>query len=307
MSDEIHAILIFPYGGMHTSERKSDLFFRLVETAIKNAREPITVVVNEDTVARDDACTAPLEAWIKKGGWKGKLDIIRVWSVDTCQMWLHGWGHALEKMPEGGRIVQLPGDLSRLNKADEFFTDRLPAFIGRNDKEVILGDFTTGDVHSAKDLIDQYGTMPLMANWFPEAARQILYKPILHPRTEFLNIHSTRLRELLSYRKFAYEQTLNMLIQLWYERGAHYWEESMGVEDLGQIEDDTGFRKYRDCLDQIERMERMLKMMWRERNWKESIPPQEVDIDRFELLDKRSTAIRETAGIIIRNILSLGS
>jgi hypothetical protein len=74
---------------------------------------------------------------------------------------------------------------------------------------------------------------------------------------------------------------LNMLIQVWYERGIHYWEELVSV---GQIEDDTDLRKYRDCLNQIERMERMLKMTWRERYWEENNPPVEQGIKRYHLL-----------------------
>jgi len=126
-----------------------------------------------------------------------------------------------------------------------------------------------------------------------------------HPRTEFLNISAKRLRQALKHRKFAYEQTLNMLIQLSHEWGVNYWEEQVEIVSLGEIEDDTSFRMYTECLDQIERTERMLKVIWREREWKQS-PPREEQIDRFEVLDQRSTAIRETAAIIIKNMLSAG-
>jgi len=123
------------------------------------------------------------------------------------------------------------------------------------------------------------------------------------------------LKSLLKTRKFAYEQTLNMLIRSW-DHTNKCWKHKITKMDLGIVSDDNSFRKYEDCLDQIERTERMLKLLWREIN---IIPedlletdPQEYEekyqeyIDLYDRLDRRSTSIRENARIIIRNILGLG-
>ena len=306
MNENKLAVLIFPYGGIHKVGAKTDLFFQLLETAIGETPNPVVLVVNHDTVSKHPENREVLQQKIDAKGWKDALDIQYVWSVDTCQMWLHGWGHVIDNYSVN-RIILLPGDLSALRDPNEFFKRKLRHFINLDRADIILGDFTTGEEHSAKDLIDQYGTLPLMANWFPEAARKILQKPIQHPRTEFLNFDQKTLKDLLANRKFAYEQTLNMLIRIWYEQGEDYWEFSVDVEPLGQVQDESGFRKYRDCLDQIERMERMLKVLWREKNWDVSNPPSEDKISRFEYLDKRSTSIRETARIIIKNMLDVGT
>lgn len=314
------AVVIFPYGGFEADSNKERLFFKLLETAIQYAKTPIVLAVNHDTVdsltqasgggrSSQNATSAKLshdwlDEQLQKRSWGDDLiDVDFCWSVDTCQMWLEGWGHALLKYPDDERIVQLPGDLSRLGSEAEFFEKSLPEFIVRDDCDLILGDFNFGGMHSAKDLIDQYGTFPLLANWFPEIAQAIHEKEILHPRSEFLNLSCEILREILSLRKFAYEQTINIVVQLYEVRQHWWWETRVGVHRLGSIEDETGFRKYRDCLDQIERTERMLKVIWRELRWHSGAEPDEKEITKYDELDSRSTSIREAGRIILKSML----
>jgi hypothetical protein len=85
----------------------------------------------------------------------------------------------------------------------------------------------------------------------------------------------------------------------------HTLDNQIHVFDLGEFRDEEGFRKYTDCLDQIERMERMLKMLWREKNKPKNQASEPEFIDRYETLDLRSTSIRENARIIIQNLLRI--
>lgn len=132
-------------------------------------------------------------------------------------MWLTGWGYVIDNFKEISRIVQLPGDIKSIEgkkrEKGEFFNN-LKEFIAlQGPWDIIIGDFSSGEKFNAKDLIDEYGTYALLANWFPNIAREILGGLRLNkPRSEFINININTLRELLKFRKFAYEQTLNMLI-----------------------------------------------------------------------------------------------
>jgi hypothetical protein len=96
-----------------------------------------------------------------------------------------------------------------------------------------------------------------------------------------------------------------MLIRSW-DYAIKDWKYSITTTNLGIISDDNSFRKYRDCLDQIERTERMLKLLWREIYENEYENLQDF-INEYDQLDRHSTSIRESARIIIRNILSLGT
>jgi hypothetical protein len=296
-------------------------------------------------------------------------------------MWLSGWGYVIDKFVEKGvsRIVQLPGDVESVKDEQDFFNS-LKEFIAFGDPwDIIIGDFSSGSRFNAKDLIDWYGTYALMANWFPDITQAILKLRLNKPRSEFLNIRVETLSTLLEYRKFAYEQTLNMLIRSWdpdkgnqllfsvgsdlvgeldkcemptrlreqfqgcgkaltpqtlvdvrqagsnwiivdadkkyfvqsenqtlnvYE-GQGDWRYEIFRHMLGEFRDDSSFREYRVCLDQIERTERMLKLLWREIN--EPTSQSEKDfIEDYHALDRRSTSIRENARIIIRNLLRVG-
>lgn len=102
------------------------------------------------------------------------------------------------------------------------------------------------------------------ANWFPEISKSIKSLPLHRPRSEFLNIKTSVLRDLLINNKnFAYEQTLNFLIKSWdYDKTK--WRYNISTHPLGRLSDNKSFRDYRGCIDQIERIERMLSLLWRE-------------------------------------------
>lgn len=217
------------------------------------------------------------------------------------------------------RIIQLPGDIDSVKHNNDFF-NQLKGFIAHTKFDIVIGDFSTEGRFNAKDLIDSYGTYALLANWFPEVTQAILQLPLNKPRSEFLNVRTNTLKKLLDVRKFAYEQTVNMLIHSWdFKRGK--WKFKIHSHKLGVLTDDGSFREYTECLDQIERTERMIKLLWREihkpsddstnksrtkRNGskkKENIYQDFIDI--YHVLDKRSTSIRENARIIISNLLKV--
>jgi uncharacterized protein YfeS len=99
-----------------------------------------------------------------------------------------------------------------------------------------------------------------------------------------------------------------MLIRSW-DHVKKDWKYNITTTNLGAISDDNSFRKYQDCLDQIERTERMLKLLWREiyEPKDENQDEKQRDfINEYDQLDRHSTSIRESARIIIRNILGFG-
>jgi hypothetical protein len=226
-------------------------------------------------------------------------------------MWLAGWGYIMDQPQEYSRIVQLPGDIETIRDETDFFT-RIENFITAIGRNFIIGDFDTGDKYSAKELIDTYGIYPLLANWFPKVFKEIRGFNLCRPRSEFLNIKVSTLKKFLNYRKFAYEQTLNMMIHAWdFEKDA--WQADIsrpGIHPLGIIKDASTFRQYSGCLNQIERTERLLKYLWREIN--EPLPTKDLQkdaqsyeefSDKYDRLNRKSTDICEGARIAIRALL----
>jgi hypothetical protein len=298
----IYPVIIFPYTGYEKASSRESMFWAVVECCLKaNPEIPPTIVINRDTHERKQT-----EAFFKNKSSGKTCHVLFAWSVDTCQMWLGGWGHIIDKInkynaKDENRIVQLPGDIDNVTCRKKFIV-ALERFIVSNDEDIVIGDFSSGDLFNAKELIDLYGTYALMANWFPKVAREIHTLPLNKPRSEFLNINIKVLRELLGFRKFAYEQTLNMLIRSWDFKN-NKWRYKLGVENLGILKDDSSFRRYRDCLDQIERTERMLKLLWREIKYDDKISSEFIRL--YDRLDHNSTSIRESSRIIIRNFLEL--
>jgi len=214
---------------------------------------------------------------------------------------------------ESEEINQLIKFMGNVNQ----FIDRIQKFIylGNHKNpdvaDIIIGDYITGLEFSAKDLIDRYGTFPLIANWFPTVTKNINKiqeidewekNGIKKPRSEFINIKRETLRELLEYKPFAYEQTLNILIRSW-DFSYDIWKYKISKYTLGILQDDNNYRKYRDCLDQIERTERMLRFIWKQINEPKNPEDYQKFVDEYEQLDSRSTAIRESATIVLRSLL----
>lgn len=298
-------IILFPYSGFLSGDKREELFWIMVENGQTIDEKPI-IVLNKDTENRESQTKASVnmaDAFLNDAR-SLKLDVLKVWSVDTCQMWLAGWGHALDEFPDARRIILLPGDIDEIQDEVYFFNE-LDQFLNLQHANIIVGDFETGGRFSSKELIDTYGTYPLMANWFPEISRGIHNQASLglrRPRSEFLNIDAQVLRELLKERKFAYEQTINILIKSW-DFNTDAWRFSIKKVQLGPLKDDVSLRQFRGALDQIERTERLLKLLWREIN---QPPDNATDDDVREFLneydhkDRCSNGIKDSARITIR-------
>ncbi|ELR97875.1 hypothetical protein [Gloeocapsa sp. PCC 73106] len=211
---------------------------------------------------------------------------------------------------EINQLIKFMGNVNQfIDKVQQFI--ELGSYPHPDNPDIIIGDYITGLEFSAKDLIDRYGTFPLLANWFPGVTTHINQireidewekSGVKKPRSEFLNIKQKVLRELLEYRPFAYEQTLNILIRSW-DFNSDQWKYKLAKFTLGTIQDDNSFRQYRDCIDQIERTERMLRVIWKQINEPQDLEDYQKFVDNYEKLDVRSTAIRESATIVLRALL----
>lgn len=297
-------LIIFPYRGYKGNERMEWYFWWTVKQCKEIDPKPI-VVVPRDTIVRGDA-----DPFVNDKRFN-TLEIVQTWSVDTCQTWLSGWGHVLDNYPEAERIIQLPGDMDHVND-DVSFYDNLRDFIEITSSDIAIGDFGTGDKYSSKSLVDTYGSYSLIANWFPMISQSIKSLPLHRPRSEFLNIKTPVLRELLiSNRNFAYEQTLNFLIKSW-DFSTAKWKYNISISPLGSLSDNKSIRDYRSCIDQIERIERMLSLLWRE--LKEPVKNVSIgDIEyedlynifcnEYDNLRTKSKGIMETARTTIRALL----
>ncbi len=299
-------VIIFPYLGYEHNEQCQWYFWWTVDRCKQIDPKPI-VMLPRTTVLKGDAAS------FLKDARYDTLEVIETWSVDTCQTWLAGWGYVLDHYPETERIIQLPGDLDYVNEDVEFY-DNLGKFIETNSVDIAIGDFGTGDKFSAKSLVDTYGTYPLLANWLPEISQSVKLLPLHRPRSEFLNFKASVLRELLlKNRNFAYEQTLNFLVKCWdFNEGK--WKYNISVSALGSLSDDKSFRHYRGCIDQIERIERMLSLLWREikePKKKDSVSNKKFEeqyivfSNEYDNLRTKSKGIMETARTTLRALLGV--
>jgi hypothetical protein len=297
-------VIIFPYLGYENNKKCEWYFWWTVDRCKAIDSKPI-VMVPKDTVIKGNAASFMKDERIKS------LEVVQTWSVDTCQTWLAGWGHVLDNYPKAERIIQLPGDLDYVNEDVEFYNN-LGRFIEITNVDIAIGDFGTGSKYSAKGLVDTYGTYPLLANWFPEISQSIRSLPLHRPRSEFLNIKTSVLSDLIiKNRNFAYEQTLNFLIKSWnYEEAK--WKYNVSISSLGSLSDNKSFRDYRSCIDQIERIERMLSLLWRE-IWEPKRQNCASDEEfgeqytlfsnEYDILRTKSKGIMETARTTIRALL----
>ena len=299
-------IIIFPYLGYENNKKCEWYFWWTIDRCKQIDPKPI-VMLPRDTVIRKDAVS-----FLKDERYK-TLEVVQTWSVDSCQTWLAGWGHVLDNYPQAERIIQIPGDIDFVAE-DVAFYDSLGAFIETTSSDIVIGDFRTGDQYSAKSLVDTYGTYSLLANWFPEISRSIRSLPLNRPRSEFLNIKTAVLRDLIiNNGNFAYEQTLNFLIKCWNYDEAK-WRYKISQSFLGTLSDNKSFRDYRRCVDQIERIERMLSLLWREirePKKKDSVSDKEFEkrytlfSNEYDTLFSKSRGIMDTARTTLRALLGV--
>jgi len=221
-------------------------------------------------------------------------DVLDVWAVDTCQMWYAGLGAAFEKGGAHDVYWLIPGDFNYGTVVGQEVLSRLhdlPEIILELDQDLCIGEIAA-DHNNSKQLIDTYGTFALLYNWFPAEAQEIR-QFTERPRSEFLAVRHSFLAEALRQRWYPYEQTVVMLLQAVFDK------KGISRFSVGHISDlPEGRESLASAMQQVERTERVLKAVWRERH--QTDPDW---IDRYRSLAATSNQIRHTALTILHNLL----
>jgi hypothetical protein len=253
---------------------------------------PITVVDRKTFLAMEGN-KAFLE--FRKNTVAKHSDIIDAWCVDTCQMWYTGLGAAAELGGPDDIFWLIPGDFNYGSGVGKEVLGRLhdlPEIIAELGEDLCVGEITA-DHNNSKQLIDTYGTFALLYNWFPAEAREIR-KITERPRSEFFAIRGSFLREALGERWFAYEQTLVLLLK------AVTANKRISRFQVGEISDlPMGRDSFSAAIQQVERVERVLRAIWRERN------QSKADwTERYQALQLRSAQIHDAAFTALRGALA---
>ena len=221
-------------------------------------------------------------------------DILDTWGVDTCQTWYSGLGMAFERGGRDDVYWLIPGDFNYGHPAGREVLERLhdlPEICVELQQDICIGEIAT-DHNNSKQLIDTYGTFALLYNWFPQEAQEIR-QYTERPRSEFFAIGHTFAGEVLRQRWYAYEQTVVMLLHAVLNH-KHISRFLVGnISDLPEGRDSLA-----SAMQQVERTERVLKTIWRERNqarigWAE----------HFRTLEVQSEQIRRAGMIVLQNLL----
>jgi hypothetical protein len=221
-------------------------------------------------------------------------DILDAWCVDTCQMWYTGLARAFENGSPNDVYWLIPGDFNYGTPVGQEVLSRLhdlPEIILELDQDICVGEIAT-DHNNSKQLIDTYATFALLYNWFPAEAQEIR-QFTERPRSEFFAVRHSFFREVLLRRWYPYEQTVVMLLQAVFSR------KRISRFLVGNISDlPTGRESLASAMQQVERTERVLKSMWRERH-----QPGTGWIEEYRRLEAQSEQVRNTALTILQNLL----
>jgi hypothetical protein len=221
-------------------------------------------------------------------------DILDAWCVDTCQMWNTGLGHAYERGGSEDVYWLIPGDFnygSAVGREVLGHLHDLPEICQELHQDVCVGEIAT-DHNNPKQLIDTYGTFALLYNWFPVEAQE-LRQYTERPRSEFFAVRHEFLGEVLRQRWFAYEQTLVILLH------AIFGRKRISRFNVGAITDlPEGRESLASAMQQVERTERVLKTLWRERH-----SAKERWAAHYRQLETQSEQVRRTALTVLENLL----
>ena len=292
----IHPVVVYPFS---PPEDYTDLnaLYHLVARLDADKRtyaRPITVMDRKThyRLAKDPAFLK-----FKTGTVARHSEVLDAWCVDTCQMWYSGLGMAFERGAPGDVYWLIPGDFNYGTAVGQEVLSRLhdlPEIIAELDQDLCVGEIAS-DHNNPKQLIDTYGTFGLLYNWFPAEAREIR-QFTERPRSEFFAIRHTFLAELLARRWYPYEQTVVMLLQAVFDRKRITRFFVGNISDLPE-----GQESFNSALQQVERTERILKSVWRERN-----AGQPGWIEKYYALVLRSEPVRRGALIVLENMLEQG-
>jgi hypothetical protein len=222
-------------------------------------------------------------------------EVIDAWCVDTCQMWNTGLGRAFESGSDDDVYWLIPGDFDYGTNVGREVLNRLhdlPEIVLELEQDLCIGEIAT-DHSNSKQLIDTYGTFALLYNWFPNEAQEIR-QFTERPRSEFFAIRHKFLREVLSRRWYPYEQTVVMLLH------AVFNQKKISRFFVGNISDlPEGRESLASAVQQVERTERVLKSVWRERN-----QSKRDWIERYRVLEAHSEQVRRAALVVLGNLMT---
>lgn len=290
---KIHPVIIYPFkqpGDYSDLEALYELVARLDDDRKTYAR-PITVVDRKTHAANEH--DKSFLAFRKKVVARHS-DILDAWCVDTCQMWYSGLGMAADRGMDGDVYWLIPGDFNYGTKVGHEVLGHLhdlPEISLELEQDLCIGEIST-DHNNSKQLIDTYGTFALLYTWFPAEAVEIR-QFTERPRSEFFAVRHGFLREAMRQRWYAYEQTVVMLLQ------AVFGKKQMSRFCVGNISDlPEGRESLASAMAQVERTERVLKTLWRERN-----EERRGWTAQYRLLEEQSEQARRTAFAIFENLL----
>ena len=291
---KIHPVVIYPFRQSESYEDLRQLYgmvARLADNPETYAR-PITVMDRKTYFA--NAQNKPF-AEFRNNTVASCSNILDAWCVDTCQMWYSGLGLAFERGGPNDVYWLIPGDFNYGSMVGHEVLGQLhdlPEICVELQQDICIGEIAT-DHNNPKQLIDTYGTFALLYHWFPAEGREIRgYTE--RPRSEFFAIRHSFLGEMLNRRWYAYEQTVVTLLQAVFDK-KHISRFLVGhVSDLPE-----GRESVSSAMQQVDRTERVLKTLWRERN--QSLADWSK---QYRALELQSDQVRRTAMTILENLLS---
>jgi hypothetical protein len=290
---KVHPVVIYPFRQPNDYTDLEELYGLIgrLDAEKNDFSRPITVM-DRKTYFANDSTKKFLE--FRKETVAKHSDIIDAWCVDTCQMWYTGLGAAFERGGPHDVYWLIPGDFNYGSAVGKEVLGRLhdlPEICVELDQDVCIGEIAT-DHNNSKQLIDTYGTFALLYAWFPSEAQEIR-QYTERPRSEFFAIRHAFLREVLRHRWYAYEQTVVILLH------AVFSNRRISRFLVGNISDlPEGREPFASAMQQVERTERVLKAVWRERH-----QPKPRWTDEYRVLEAQSEQARRTALTILHNLL----
>jgi len=289
----IHPVIIYPFRHPHDYSDLEGLYRFVAQLDADKAKyaRPLTVLDRKTQYALEHD---PRFQDFRKRVVGQHTDILDAWCVDTCQMWYTGLGAAFERGRAGDVYWLIPGDFNYGTAIGREVLTRLhdlPEIILELRQDLCIGEIET-DQGNPKRLIDTYGTFALLYNWFPSEASEIR-QFTERPRSEFFAISHAFLRETLLQRWYAYEQTVVLLLQ------AVFSAKKLSRFFVGNISDlPDGRESLSSAMQQVERTERVLKTLWRERH------EQQAGWTRqYRDLEAQSEQVVRTALVILQNLV----
>lgn len=290
----IHPVIIYPFhhpANLKDLEVLYDLVAQLDANPSTYAR-PLTIL---DCKTRNAMQASKAHLKFRVGRMEQHSDVLETWGVDTCQTWYTGLGEAFQRGRKNDAYWLIPGDFNYGSSIGHNVLGHLhdlPEICMELNQDICIGEIHT-DHNNSKQLIDTYGTFALLYNWFPQAAHEIR-AVTERPRSEFFALQHGFLGQLLNWRWYAYEQTVVMLLH------AVWGNKAISRFFVGEISDlPTGQDSLNSAMQQVERTERVLKTIWRDRHHLEKDWSK-----RYRELEAKSDQVRNTAHMLLENLLT---